>query len=173
MPDQVCQASTSAAPRANGDDEKNARAGEGKRTLLSAGLLDLGAKADTDETVEGLELLHGLGRVVDEGEASGLAATELGAQTEDGDLVLLGLVQATELLAELILGDVGAVGVEDVTRGKKQSAFLFEVRCLPSSPQLPVFSSCRCPRSIVLRFDRAAFVVNFVISFVARNKNSS
>lgn len=85
-----------------------------ERTLLSAGLLDLGGLAVTDEPVVGLELLHGLGAVVDEGEASGLATTVLGAETEDGDLVLVGLVQLGELGAELILGDVRAVGVEDV-----------------------------------------------------------
>jgi len=62
-----------------------------------------------------LELLHGLGAVIDEGEAGGLAATELGAETEDGDLVLLGLVKAGELVAEVLLGDVGTTGVEDVT----------------------------------------------------------
>jgi len=86
-----------------------------KRTLLSAGLLDLGGLAVTDEPVVGLELLHGLGAVVDEGETSALATTVLGAETEHGDLVLVGLVQLGELLAELILGDVRAVGVEDVT----------------------------------------------------------
>jgi hypothetical protein len=84
------------------------------RTLLSAGLLDLGGLAVTDEPVVGLELLHRLGAVVDEGEASGLATTVLGAETEDGDLVLVGLVELGELGAELILGDVGTVGVEDV-----------------------------------------------------------
>jgi len=86
-----------------------------QRTLLSAGLLDLGGLAVTDESVVGLELLHGLGAVVDEGEAGALATTVLGAETEDGNLVLVGLVQLGELLAELILGDVRAVGVEDVT----------------------------------------------------------
>lgn len=86
-----------------------------ERTLLSAGLLDLGGLAVADEPVVGLELLHGLGAVVDEGEAGALATTVLGAETEDGDLVLLGLVELGELLAELILGDVRAVGVEDVT----------------------------------------------------------
>jgi len=85
-----------------------------QRTLLSAGLLDLAGKANTDESVVGLELLHGLGGVVDEGEASGLSTTELGAEAEDGDLVLLGLVHAGELVAELILADVGTAGVEDV-----------------------------------------------------------
>lgn len=89
-------------------------------TLLSGGALGLGGKSHPDEAVLGLELLHGLGGVVDEGEARGLAATELGAQAEDGDLVLLGLVEAAELLAELILGDVGAVGVEDVPAANSQ-----------------------------------------------------
>lgn len=83
--------------------------------LLSGGLFDLLGHADTDKAEVGLELLHGLGGVVDEGEASGLAATELGAQAEDGDLVLAGLVHAGKLVAELILGDVGTVGVQDVT----------------------------------------------------------
>jgi len=82
---------------------------------LPGSLLDLAGHADTDQSVVRLELLHGLGRVVDEGEAGALATTELGAETEDGDLVLGGLVELGELLAELILGDVGAVGVEDVT----------------------------------------------------------
>lgn len=86
---------------------------------MSGGLLDLAGHANADESVVGLELLHGLGGVVDEGEASGLATTELGAETEDGDLVLGGLVELGELLAELILGDVGAVGVEDVTARRK------------------------------------------------------
>lgn len=85
------------------------------RTLLSAGLLDLGGLAVTDEPVVGLELLHGLVAVVDQGEAGALAATVLGAETEAGDLVLLGLVELGELGAELILGDVRAVGVQDVT----------------------------------------------------------
>lgn len=95
-----------------------------KRTLLPAGTLGLGGKTNPDETVVGLELLHGLGGVVDEGEAGGLATTELGAQTEDGDLVLLGLVETAELLAELLLGDVGTVGVQDVTVEEMVSSWL-------------------------------------------------
>lgn len=82
--------------------------------LLSAGTLGLGGKSDSDQSVLGLELLESLGGVVDEGEASGLATTELGAQAEDLDLLFLGLVQAAQLLLELDLGDVGTAGVEDV-----------------------------------------------------------
>lgn len=61
-----------------------------------------------------LEFLHGLVRVVDEGEAGALATTVLRTEAEDGNLVLVGLVEVGDLLAEFILGDVGAVGVEDV-----------------------------------------------------------
>ena len=61
------------------------------------------------------EPLQGLGGVVDEGEAGALATTELRTETEDGDLVLGGAVEAGELLAEFVLGDVGTVGVEDIT----------------------------------------------------------
>lgn len=110
-----------------------------ERTLLSAGLLDLGGLAVTDEPVVGLELLHRLGAVVDEGEASGLATTVLGAETEDGDLVLVGLVELGELGAELILGDVGTVGVEDVT-----------VQCIVS-PRCSISLAISCARSVVRR----------------------
>ena len=62
-----------------------------------------------------LELLQRLMAVVDEGEAGTLAATVLGAEPEAGDLVLVGFVEVGEFLAELVFGDVGAVGVEDVS----------------------------------------------------------
>jgi hypothetical protein len=109
-----------------------------ERTLLSAGLLDLGGLAVTDESVVGLELLHGLGAVVNEGEAGALATTVLGAETEDGDLVLVGLVQLGELLAELILGDVRAVGVEDVT-----VQYIISPRC-------SISLAIPCARSVIL-----------------------
>lgn len=103
-------------------------------TLLSAGLLNLVGEADTDQAVVRLELLHGLGGVVDKSETSGLAATELGAQTEDRDLVLAGLVETGKLVTELILGDVGAVGVQDVTvrRSKSQPDCIDALSCLIS-----------------------------------------
>lgn len=91
----------------------------GTHTLLSAGTLDLGGKANTDQPVVRLELLHGLGGIVDEGEAGGLATTELGAETKDIDLVLGSLVEGSELVAEVLLGDVGTAGVEDVTAKQK------------------------------------------------------
>jgi hypothetical protein len=62
-----------------------------------------------------LEFLHGLWRVVEERETCALATTELSAETEDGHLVLRCLVELTELLAELILGDIGAGRVKNIT----------------------------------------------------------
>lgn len=62
-----------------------------------------------------LELGEGLWGVVDEGESSGLATTELGLETEDVDLLLLALVELSELATEVVLGDVGAVWVQNVT----------------------------------------------------------
>lgn len=62
-----------------------------------------------------LELLEGLWGIVNEGEAGGLAATVLGLETEDVDLVLGALVQLSELATEVVLGHVGAVWVQDVT----------------------------------------------------------
>jgi hypothetical protein len=74
----------------------------------------------------GLELLHRLGGIVDQGETGGLAATELCPEAKHADLVLLGLVHAGELVAELILGDVGAVRVEDITE-REMSAELVKL----------------------------------------------
>lgn len=101
---------------------------QGALTLLSRGTLDLGRLAVADQAVSGLEVLHGLGGVVEEGEAGALAATVLRAETEDGHLVLVGLVEAGELLAELVLGDVGARWVEDVTV-EMEKFLLVSVRC--------------------------------------------
>lgn len=62
-----------------------------------------------------LKLLHCLMRIVDEREAGALATTILCPEAEDRDLVLVGFVDICKFLAELIFGDVGAIGVEDVT----------------------------------------------------------
>ena len=68
-----------------------------------------------DEAVLGLELLSNINRVIDDGEASALATTELGLQAKDVDLVG---IASLELLGkdalELLLGDVGAALVQDV-----------------------------------------------------------
>lgn len=61
-----------------------------------------------------LKFLQGLVGIVNEGEASALATTVLSAETENGDLVLVGLVEVGKLITELVLGDIGAVGVEDI-----------------------------------------------------------
>lgn len=90
-----------------------------KHTLLSAGLLNLGSGTNADQTVVRLELLQGLVGVVDQSETSALATTVLRTETEDGDLVLVGLVEVGQLVTELILGDVGAVGVEDIPTRRK------------------------------------------------------
>ena len=101
---------------------------KGSRTLLSARLLDLAGNTDADQTVVRLELLEGLLGVVDQSEAGALATTVLSAEPEHGDLVLVGLVQVGQLLAELVLGDVGAVGVEDIPEQHKcqsRASFFF------------------------------------------------
>ena len=81
---------------------------------MPAGLLNLGCEAVSDEPVVGFEFLHCLCGFVDESEAGALAATIVCPEAKDGDVLLLCLVKLTELTTELILGDVGAVGVEDV-----------------------------------------------------------
>ena len=85
------------------------------RTLLPAGPLWLLALANTYKTVQRLEFLHGFVRVVDERESGSLATAIMRAQTEDGDLILIRLVEIGELLAEFFFGDVGAARMQDVT----------------------------------------------------------
>lgn len=104
-----------------------------ERTLLSAGLLDLGCNTDANQSVVWLELLESLWGIVDEGETGGLATTELGLETENVDLLLAGLVQLSELGAELVLGDVGAGWVEDIPT-RMLGPLLYPV--LPTLPSL-------------------------------------
>ena len=66
-----------------------------------------------DESVPWLKL-EALLCVVDECEAGALSTTKLGAEPEDDDLVLWGLVHGSELVPQLILADVGAGRVQDV-----------------------------------------------------------
>ena len=57
-----------------------------------------------NESVFGLDLLERVEGVVDEREADGAAAAELGAQTVDDDRVGRHLVHLRHLLAQLLLG---------------------------------------------------------------------
>jgi len=82
--------------------------------LLSAGLLDLGGNSDSDQSVVGLELLQGFGRIVYEGETGSFTTTILSSESEDVDLLFAGLVKLSEFTSEFVLGDVGAVWVKDI-----------------------------------------------------------
>ena len=62
-----------------------------------------------------LKFLHHLMAVVYQSEPGRFASAILCAEPEAGYLVLVGFVELGELLAEFVFGDVGAVGVEDVT----------------------------------------------------------
>lgn len=83
--------------------------------LLSAGLLDLGCVSHPDESVVGFEFLHRLDTVVDEGETGRLPTTVLRPHAEDVDLVFVGFVHLGKSGAQVVLGDIGAVGMEDIT----------------------------------------------------------
>lgn len=80
---------------------------------LARSLLDLGGEAGADETVLGLEGLLRLLVVVNEAEALGDTAAELGAEAEDDDALLVSLVKLAKALAELDAREVGAGGVGD------------------------------------------------------------
>lgn len=64
-----------------------------RRTLLSAGLLDLAGHAVPHKPVVGFEFLHRLRAVVDERKTGALATTVVCLEAEDRDIVLLGLVK--------------------------------------------------------------------------------
>lgn len=66
-----------------------------------------------DQAVLGLELLLGLLVVVDETEALRRTTTELGAETEDDNTLLVRLVELGEALSEVVTRDVGTGGVRD------------------------------------------------------------
>jgi hypothetical protein len=108
---------------------------------LSAGLLDLRGLANANQSVVWLKLLQCLWGVVDECETSCLSTTELSSQTENIDLVLAGLVEFGKLGSELVLGDVGTVGVEDIT------ATSLECHSKLAIPSIFSSSSCSSPRT--------------------------
>jgi hypothetical protein len=82
---------------------------------LSAWLLDLGSNTDSDQSVVWLELLQCLWGIVDKSKTGSLSTTELSLEAEDVDLLLAGLVDFGKLSTELVLGDVCAAWVQDVT----------------------------------------------------------
>ena len=67
-----------------------------------------------NQPVLGLELLLGRLIVVDQGEASAATSTKVCPEAEGDDTGGVGLVDTGELVGEIRLGDVGAVGVENV-----------------------------------------------------------
>jgi len=82
--------------------------------LLPARLLNFRRLSVSHESVVRFELLHRLATVVDEREASALAATILCPEAKAGDLVLGGLIEFAKFGAELVFAHVCTVGVEDI-----------------------------------------------------------
>lgn len=85
------------------------------RTLLSARLLDLRSSPIPHQPIMRLKLLHHLMAIIDERETGALATSVLGSEAEAGDLVFVGFVELGELLTEFVFGDVGAVGMKDIS----------------------------------------------------------
>lgn len=85
------------------------------RTLLPTSLLNLCSRPIPHQSIMRLELLHHLVAVVHQSEPSRFPSTVLCAEAKAGHLVFVGFVELGEFLAEFVFGDVGAVGVEDVT----------------------------------------------------------
>ena len=109
-----------------------------ERTLLSARLLNLLRGTNPHQSVVGFKLLHRLVRVVDQGESGALAAAVLCPESEDVDLVFVGFVEFGEFAAEFVFGDVGAVGVEDVTVAGGLESVSGELGCLSMGLENPI-----------------------------------
>jgi len=82
--------------------------------LLTGRLLNLGCLSESDKAVVGFKFFESLIRVVNQSEASGLATTILCTKTENRDLVFIGLVHLCEPGPEILFGDIGFVGVENI-----------------------------------------------------------
>lgn len=77
-----------------------------RHTLLTGRLLDLGCLSESNKAVVGFEFFESLIRVVNQSEASGLATTILCTETENRDLVFIGLVHLCEPGPEILFGDI-------------------------------------------------------------------
>ena len=73
-----------------------------------------------------LEFLHRLIRVIYQRKSRAFTTAILCPEAENGDLVFVGFVELGEFVAEFVFGDVGAVGVKNVTELKSVSKALFE-----------------------------------------------
>ena len=65
----------------------------------------------TSEHLLAVELLSSVKRIVDESETSGSATTELGLETENRNVLILGLEGLSKLALDVSLRDVGQLGV--------------------------------------------------------------
>ena len=75
-----------------------------------------------------LELLHHLMAIIDQRKSRALASSVLCSEAETRDLIFVGFVELGELLAELVLFDVRAVRVEDVSVNGEQKVSIVVLR---------------------------------------------
>lgn len=61
-----------------------------------------------------LEFFQRLVRIINKRKPGALAATVLRSKAEGGDLVLIDFVELSELLAQLVFANIGAIGVKNV-----------------------------------------------------------
>ena len=83
-------------------------------SLLSGSLVNLLGQSVSDQSVSWLKFLGVSSGLVDQTETSGLAATELGSETENRNGILVGLVGLGQSFTQLVLGNVWSVWVQDV-----------------------------------------------------------
>ncbi len=75
-------------------------------SLLSRWLLNLVGKTSSHQSVVRFELLGVSNTVINQTKTSRFSTTVLSSETKDRDTVLLGLVQISQLLLQLVLGNI-------------------------------------------------------------------
>ena len=85
------------------------------RTLLSTRLLDLRSSPIPHQPIMRLKLLHHLMAIIDKREPSALPPSVLCSEAEARHLIFVRLVELGELGTEFVFGNVGAIGVEDIS----------------------------------------------------------
>ena len=82
--------------------------------MLSSSLSSNGSEFVSEEHALGIVLLSGVGIIIDAGESGGSATTELGVESEDGDVLRLGVEHLAELLLDGSLRDGSLIRMDQL-----------------------------------------------------------
>lgn len=108
-----------------------------QRTLLPRRLFNFGSNSISDQSVMRFKFLQGFRGIIYESEASCFSTTKLCAKTENAELILACLIHLGQFATEIILGDIGAAGMEDVTVSLLEYLLPFNCLCRAKRRESP------------------------------------